>query len=368
MTTKYIGLDVHKETIAVAVAEDGGAREVRFLGTIPNTPEAIGRLVSKLAEPGIELEFCYEAGCLGYGVQRQLTKLGARCIVVAPSMIPRKAGDRVKTDRRDAVTLARLLRAGELTAIWVPDEAHEAIRDLVRARRVAREDASAAKQALLSFLLRHGRRFPGRANWTKAHWRWLGEQAFDSPHHQLVFEEYKHRIRQAEERCARLEPALAEAVPGWSLAPLVDALQALRGVGLVVAATLAAEIGDLRRFRTPKQLMAWLGLVPAEHSSGTRRRQGGMTKTGNALARTMLVEAAWSYRLPAREERRYRAGIQGLPEAIRSIAWRAQVRLAQRFRKLAATGKPLPKVNAAIARELAGFVWAVAHRVTPTVA
>jgi transposase len=191
-----------------------------------------------------------------------------------------------------------------------------------------------------------------------------GRAASDSPHHQLVFEEYKHRIRQAEERCARLEAALAEAVPGWSLAPLVEALQALRGVGLVVAATLAAEIGDLRRFRTPKQLMAWLGLVPAEHSSGTRRRQGGITKTGHALARTMLVEAAWSYRLPAREERRYRARIQGLPEALR---W-AQVRLAQRFRKLAATGKPLPKVNTAIARELAGFVWAVAHCVTPPVA
>lgn len=364
-TIKYIGLDVHKETIAVAVADEGSAREVRFLGTLPNTPEAVRRLVSKLSGPGIELIFGYEAGCCGYGVCRQLERLGARCLVVAPSQTPRRPGDRVKTDRRDALTLARLLRAGELASVWVPDEAHEAVRDLVRARRVAKEDVCAAKQALLSFLLRCGRRFPGRATWTKAHWRWLGEQRFDSPHHQLVFEEYQHRIRQAEERCARLEAALAEAIPGWTLAPLVQALQALRGVGLVVAATLVAEIGDVRRFGSPKQLMAWLGLVPAEHSSGARRRQGGITKTGNGLARTMLVEAAWSYRLPAREERRYQTRLQDLPEAVRAIAWRAQVRLCQRFRRLMAAGKPLPKVNTAIARELAGFVWAIARVLSP---
>ena len=365
MTSKFIGLDVHKDTIAVAVADGDGAREVRFHGTMANTPEAVRRLVARLSAPGVALQFCYEAGACGYGVYRQLQRLGADCLVVAPSMTPRRPGDRVKTDRRDAVTLARLLRAGELSAVWVPDEEHEAIRDVVRARRQAKDELVAAKLALRSFLLRHERRFPGRSSWNKTHWRWLGEQAFASPHQQLVFGEHLRRIEEAQARCDRLDAALAEAVAGWRLAPLVEALQALRGVALVVAATLVAEIGDLGRFETPKQLMSWLGLVPSEQSSGARVRRGAITKTGNGQARTMLIEASWCYRLPAREEQRYRARVQGLPEEVRSIAWRAQVRLCGRFRKLAATGKPLPKVSTAIARELAGFVWDIARRVRP---
>src|SRR5215218_6159332 len=219
MTVKFIGLDVHKDTIAVAVADGDGAREVRFHGTMANTPEAIRRLVARLSGPGVVLRFCYEAGACGYGVYRQLRRLGVDCMVVAPSMTPRRPGDRVKTDRRDAMTLARLLRAGELTAVWVPDEEHEAIRDLVRARRQAKDDLVSTKLALRSFLLRHERRFPGRSAWNKTYWRWLGEQAFASPHQQLVFGEHLRRIEEAQARCDRLDAALAEAVAGWRLAP-----------------------------------------------------------------------------------------------------------------------------------------------------
>lgn len=363
--TKFIGLDVHKDTVAVAIADGGRDGEIRFYGTIPNTPDAIRRLFDRLSSPGIDLHFCYEAGGCGYGIYRQLQELGARCDVIAPSMMPKKRGDRIKNDRRDAVTLARLLRAGELTAIWVPDEDHEAVRDLVRARRQAKEDLVAARQMLLGFLLRHGRKFPGRTNWTRMHWRWLGEQAFSSPHHQFVFGESIRHIEEAQARCDRLDHMLQEAMGTWSLAPLVKALQSLRGVGLVIAATLVSEIGDLGRFRSPKHLMSWLGLVPSEASSGTRTRRGAITKTGNSEARAMLVEAAWSYRLPAREERRYRMRVKDLPEEIRSIAWKAQARLCQRYRRLAAAGKPQPKIITAIARELAGFVWDVSRHVEP---
>lgn len=362
---KFIGLDVHKETIAVAVAEDGRDGEIRFHGTIANTAEAVRRLVTRLGGPGIELRFCYEAGPFGLGLHRQLRKLGADCLVISPSTMPRRPGDRVKTDRRDAVTMAKLLRAGELAGIWIPDEEHEAIRDLVRARRTAKDDLKRAKLGLLSFMLRHERRFGGRSHWTKAHRRWLGEQTFESPHQQLVVEELKQRIREGEARCQRLEAALAEAVGGWRMAPLVRALQGLRGLGLVASTVLVAEVGDLRRFANPKQLMAWLGLVPGEHSSGNRTRRGGITRAGNAQARTILIEAGWCYRHKAREERRFLERCEGLPAAIRAVGWKAQVRLCQRFRRMSAAGKPLPKVTTAIARELAGFVWDIARRIEP---
>lgn len=369
-STKHVGLDVHKETIAVALAPEGMEAEVRFHGTIPNTPEAIRKLVAKLAGDGSGLNVCYEAGPCGYGVHRRILDLGHDCMVIAPSKMARRPGDRIKTDRRDAMLLARLLRAGELEPVWVPDEDHEATRDLVRARRGAKQDLTAARQSLLSFLLRHDRRYTvGRKRWTKTFWRWLGEQAFASPHQQFVFGEHVRCIEEGQARCDRLDAALAEAVGTWTLAPVVRALQALRGVGLVVAATLVAEIGDLGHFSHPKQLMSWLGLVPSERSSDARTRCGAITKAGNGDVRTMLVEAAWSYRLPAREERRYRERVEALPEHIRQIGWRAQVRLCGRFRRLSASGKPQPKVNVAIARELVGFVWDIARRVpmpTPT--
>jgi transposase len=362
---KFIGLDVHRDTVAVAIADATRDGEVRFYGTIPHTPEAIRRLFDRLSGSGVELYFCYEAGGCGYGIYRQLQQLGASCSVIAPSMMPKKRGDRIKNDRRDAVTLTRLLLAGELTAIWVPDEDHEAMRDLVRARRQAKGDLVAARQMLLGFLLRHGRKFPGRTNWTRMHWRWLGEQASGSPHQQFVFGECIRRMEEAQARCERLDHMLQEAMEGWSLAPLVKALQALRGVGLVIAATLVTEIGDLARFQTPKHLMGWPGFVPSEASSGSRTRRGAITKTGNGEARAMLVEAAWSYRLPAREERRYRMRVEHLPEDIRAIGWKAQARLCQRYRRLSATGKPQPKVITAIARELAGFVWDVSRHIQP---
>ncbi|MCQ0988815.1 IS110 family RNA-guided transposase [Jiella marina] len=359
---KYVGLDVHKETIAVAVAAGEPGGEIRYLGVIAHTEEAVRRLVKKLDGPGIELRFCYEAGPCGYGLQRHLEKLDQSCIVIAPSMMPRRPGDRVKTDRRDAQTLARLLRAGELEAIWVPDEAHEAIRDLVRARRGARQEVTAAKQSVRSFLLRHDRRFPGRTAWTKTYWRWLSEQRFDFIHQQLVFEELKRCLLERQARVERLEKALEEAVANWRFAPVLRSLQVLRGVRLVVAATLIAEVGDLGRFSNPKQLMAYLGLVPSEHSSGARTNRGRITRAGNAHARTMLIEAGWSYRLPAREERRYRQRVADLPDDIQAIGWKAQVRLCQRFRRLSAAGKPQPKVNTAIARELVGYAWDIARR------
>lgn len=362
---KYIGIDVHKETLAIAVAEDERGSEVRYLGAIPNNGDAVRKLVKRLADPTTTLSFCYEAGPCGYGIQRQLTRLGQACIVIAPSMMPRRPGDHVKTDRRDAMTLARLLRAGELVAIWVPDEAHEAVRDLIRARRATQNDATAAKQSVRSFLLRHDRRFEGRSAWTKAYWRWLSEQRFGYFHQQLAFEELQKRVVESQARVIRLETALDEAVRGWRFGPLVQSLQALRGVRLVVAATLVAEVGDLTRFQNPKQLMAYVGLVPSEHSSGARTQRGRITRAGNAHARTMLVEAGWTYRLPAREERRYRERVANLPEEIQTIGWKAQVRLCQRFRRLSATGKPQPKVNTAIARELVGYAWDIARRVPP---
>jgi len=360
----YVGLDVHAETIAVGLAEAEG--EVRFYGTIPNTAEALRKLTAKLSKSGAQLEFCYEAGPCGYGVQRALAKLGFTCLVVSPSLLPRRPGDRIKTDRRDALMLSRLLRSGDLEGIWVPDEEHEAMRDLVRSRRQSYNDLREAKQKLCSFLLRHGLRFPGKSNWTKAYWRWLGEQkAFAYPHQQQVLEEYKHHIRQIEARCERIDATMEEAVRGWHLRPVVEALQALRGIGLIVATTIVAEIGDLRRFSHPRQLMAWLGLVPCEHSSGAKTRRGGITKSGNALARTMLIEAGWSYRLPARQTHYYMRRIAplNLPEPIKERAWTAQVRLCRRYRHLALAGKPTPKVVTAIARALAGFVWDIACRV-----
>ena len=362
--TTFIGLDVHKATIAVAIADGGCRHAARYLGEIPNTPEALSRLVRKLGARGQRLSFCYEAGPCGYGVHRQLSELGHDCAVVAPSLIPRRPGERVKTDRRDAGSLAQLHRAGELTPVWVPDPAHEAMRDLVRARLVAVRGLRRARQHLLGFLLRHGRVHGGSA-WTLAHRRWLTTVRFEHPAQQIVFQDYVHAVADAERRRDALTEQIRELLPTWSMAPVVAALQALRGMALVTAATLVAEVGDLTRFATPRQLMAHLGLVPSEHSSGARVHRGGLTKAGNAEARRVMIEAAWTYRLPARVSRILLDRLEGVSKEVRDLAWKAQVRLCARYRRLAARGKPTPLIVAAIAREPLGFAWAIAHHVAP---
>ena len=277
----FIGLDVHKATISVAVAHGERGGEVRHWGAIPNRPDHVRKLVEKLGAGGARLNFCYEAGPCGYGLHRQLTDLGHDCIVVAPSLIPVKAGDRVKTDRRDAVMLAKLHRAGELTSVWVPDAAHEAMRDLVRARATAVRVAGKARQHLQGFLLRHGRIYPGKKGWTLAYRRWLTTVRFEHPAQQIVLQDYIHAVTDAEARTLRLTEQIADLLPSWSLAPVVEAVQAMRGVAFIVAVTVVAEVGDFNRFDNPRQLMAYLGLMPSEHSSGATVRRGGITKAGS---------------------------------------------------------------------------------------
>lgn len=360
----FVGLDVHKETISVTLAEGGVRGEVRDYGRIANTAAALKRLVGKIGGEGIDLRFCYEAGPCGYGIQRWLTQAGHDCIVVAPSLIPRRSGERIKTDRRDANSLAKLHRAGELTAVWVPDEAHEAMRDLVRARLAAVRSLRRARQQLSGFLLRHGRHYH-RPAWTLMHRRWLANLRFAQPAHHVVLEDYIETIEAATARRDRLTAQIEALLPTWSLAPVVRALQAMRGMALVNAATLVAELGDLTRFTNPRQLMAYLGLVPSERSSGGTVRRGGITKTGNSAARRALIEAAWSYRFPPRVSRDQCIRQEGLPRPVRDIAWKAQLRLCGRFRKLTAMGKPATVVTTAIAREMAGFIWAIARESQP---
>ena len=361
----YVAFDTSKTKHAVAIADGGRRGEVRFLGDVASSPARVERLARKLAERYDKLHFCYEAGPTGYGLYRHIRELGHDCTVVAPSLIPKKPGERIKTNRRDAVTLARLLRAGELTAVWVPDALHEAVRDLVRAREAAAQDLRRKRQQLLSFLLRHGRIFDGRRHWTLAHRRWLAGQSFAHPAQQIVFQDALEAIEEAPARLQRLEQQLVAIVPSWSMAPVVDAYQAMRGASFLVAITVAAEIGDLRRFDNPRQLMAFLGLVPRERSTGATVRRAGLTLAGNRRARRVLVEAAWSYRHPARVSEPLRARLAGLPKPVRDIAWKAQIRLCARYRRLSAAGKKLPVVIAAIAREMAAFLWAIARQVAP---
>jgi transposase len=362
-TTTFVAMDTHKKTIAVAVAESGRRGEVRFVGEIPSRPEAVAKMVAKLAARHGHLLFCYEAGPCGYGLQRQIVQLGHECVVVAPSLVPTRPGDYVKTDRRDATTLAALFRAGELTPVWVPDDAHEAMRDLCRARQAAMEGLRRARQQVLSFLLRHGRVYSDGHHWTRKHRLWLAAQRFDHPARQIAFEELVQAVEEAGARRDRLGRQMEELVPAWSLAPVVTAIQALRGIALLAAITVVAEIGDFHRFANPRQLMAYLGLVPSERSSGAKTARGSITKAGNSRARRVLVEGAWTYRLPARVGAEILKRNEGLPQAIRDIAWKAQVRLCARHRRMARAGKPANVVNVAIARELAAFIWAIATRI-----
>jgi transposase len=361
----FIGFDTAKKKHAVAIADGGHDGEIRYFGEIDSAPATVERVIGKLAERYTRLHVCYEAGPTGYGLYRQVKALGHDCTVVAPSLIPRKPGERIKTNRRDAVTLARLFRAGELTSVWVPDAVHEAVRDLVRAREAASQDCRKKRQQLLSFLLRHGRIFDGRKHWSLAHLRWLAGQKFEHPAQQIVFQDAVDAIEDAAARLRRLDVQLAAIVPSWSMAPVVAAYQAMRGVSFIVAVTFVAEIGDVRRFDNPRQLMAFLGLVPAERSTGERVRRAGLTLAGNRRARRVLIEGAWTYRYPARVSDTLRPRLEGLPKTIRDIAWKAQIRLCARYRRLIAVGKKTPVVIAAIAREMAAFLWAIGRHVEP---
>jgi transposase len=359
----FVGFDTSKLRHAVAIAEGGRTGEVRFLGEIENTEEATTKLVKKLAARHRRLTFCYEAGPTGYGLHRLIESLGHDCIVVAPSLIPKKPGERVKTNRRDAVALARLLRAGELTAVWVPDERHEAMRDLVRAREAAVDDLKSKRQQVLSLLLRLGRSYTGKRTWTRMHWNWLLSQKLEHREQRIALEEMLQAGREAQARITRLDQAIRAAVPDWSLSQMVTALMALRGLDLVSATILLSEIGDLSRFATARELMGYLGLVPSEHSTGERVKRSGITKAGNARARRILVECSWSYRHPPRLGKEKLARVAAAPKAVQEIAWKAQARLCARYRALTRRGKRPTVVVTAIARELSGFIWAVGHAV-----
>jgi transposase len=361
---KFIGLDVHAETIAVAIAEQG--RELRSLGVIPNREESIRKLVKKLG-PVEQLRFCYEAGPRGYVVYWQLTKLGAKCEVVAPTLVPVKSGERVKTDRRDALKLARNYRAGELTAVWVPGAAHEALRDLVRAREAAKKDQLRAKHRLGKFLLRHGRRPPtGMKSWTLKYLSWVKQEVhFEQPAQEATLLDYLHEVEHAQARIARLELAVEEAVKSTppEMKAVIEGLQALRGIAEVAAVTIVAELGEISRFSRARQLMGYGGIVACEHSSGESNWRGGITKTGNAHLRRVVVEAAWGYRHRPNVGVALRKRQELVSEEVREIAWKAQHRLYTRYRKLMARGKDKGKVITAIGRELLGFIWAIGVKV-----
>jgi transposase len=359
--TRFVGLDVHAATIAVAVAEAGRDGEVREHGIIPNELTAIRKLFQKLGTK--KLRVCYEAGPTGFALYWQLAELGIECEVIAPTLVPRKTGERIKTDRRDAVKLARCYRAGELTPIWVPDQAHEALRDLVRAREVAKQDQHRARQRLSKFLLRSGKKPPQATSaWTQKYVGWIRSLSFDHVAQQATLVDYLGEVDHLEQRIRRLEEAIDDALktapPG--LKAVIDGLQALRGVARLTATTIAIEIGSFSRFQTARQLMAYCGVVPSEHSSGANRRQGAITKTGNSHVRRVLFESAWAYRHRPSLGRDLKQRQQRAHATTSEMAWKAQHRLHRRYVALAARGKPLTKIVGAVGRELLGFIWAVA--------
>ncbi len=359
----FVGLDVHKESIAIGVAE-AGREEPRFVGTVGPDPAALRKVLQRIGPPAT-LHVVYEAGPSGYGLARDLGARGYRCEVIAPSKIARRPGDRVKTDRRDALLLARLARLGELVRVVVPDERDEALRDLSRSRSDAVRARLKARQQLKALLLRHGHRYGGKSSWTLAHQRYLATVIFAHPAQDIAFAEYRGAVCDAHERVERLTASLRTQLGDWRMRPVVEALMSLRGIDVVAAITLVAEIGDIRRFTLPRELMSFLGLVPSEHSSGQRRRLGAITKCGNGHARRVLVEAAWNYRFSARISRGLQVRQEQQPRPIRDIAWRAQLRLSARYRRLLARQLPKNKVCVAIARELTGFVWDLARQVKP---
>jgi transposase len=359
-TVKYIGLDVHKNSISIAIADQGRDGEIRFYGKIDHDMDQLQKVFRKFISQGSELRCVYEAGGCGYHLYRYLTHNGIECNVVAPSQIPRKSGDRQKNDKRDCLSLARLHRAGELTAVYVPNEEDEALRDLVRARSDAQNAHKKAKQQLAAFLLRYHIVFSGKSKWSIAYFNWLADISMPHPAQQITLQEYIDTVKTCGKRVDRLTEQIRQLSAQSRLSELIKALQAMRGISLVVAATLASELGDFSRFERADQVMAFLGLIPSEHSSGDKQRKGTITKTGNSHVRKALIEAAQAYRLPARKSRVLQKRQEGVPEKICDIAWKAQCRLCGRYKKLIGRGKKTNVAKTAIARELAGFAWAIA--------
>ena len=356
----YVGLDVHKEWILAAVAEPGRSGAVQDLGAISNDLHALEKLLARLRKRygrDVRVCACYEAGPCGFGIARRLHQLAVQCAVVAPSLTPTRAGDRLKTDRRDARKLARLLRAGEVTAIYVPDPADEAIRDLCRARSDAVDDRRRSRHRLKAFLLRHGYRYHGRTAWSAAHERYLRELVLAHPAMKVILEEYLMAVQLASERIARCEAAMSDLLQSWRLEPAVGALMAIKGFRTVAAMILVSELGALDRFTHPRQVMAYLGLVPSEKSSSERRRQGAITKCGNAHARWLLVECAQHYAAPPKVSKELSRRQQKQSQVVRALSWKAQNRLHQRYRRLMARRLQRNKVIVAVARELCGFIW-----------
>lgn len=360
ITSRFVGLDVHKDSIVIAVA-DAGRAPAKVMGSVPFEWKALTKVLNKL-EPRSEVRCCYEAGPTGYGLARALQHAGWACDVIAPSLVPKKPGERIKNDQRDAVKLAQNLRNGELVAVFIPDPDTEAIRDLVRARDDAKKTERVARHQLSKLLLRNGRCYAGKTTWNDAHLAWIAKQEFAEPARRHVLIDGLATVEAATFRCEQLTTRLREVTEGWTSMALVKSLQALRGVEFVTAVTLAAEVGDFRRFAKATDFMSYTGLVPSEHSSGLTRRQGPITKTGNAHVRRALIESAWHYRRQPRMSKALRKRSVDLPSEICAIAWKAQKRLHNRFGRLVARGKASPEAVTAVARELAGFVWAISQK------
>lgn len=358
----YVGLDVHKDSIVAAYSVGYGP--IQNLGKIGTLDRDINRLCKRVQSKGSEIAFVYEAGPCGYGLQRFLARKGYSCRVCAPSLMSRKPGDRVKTDRRDAEKLVQLFRMEDLSFVHVPDEHDEAFRDLVRAWGGAKDDLKRAKQRLKSFLLVHSVRYTGKADWRDAHRRWLSEFTFPETWSQLAFEEHRRSVEDRLSQCQRLEAVLRQAAPDWRFYPVMQALQAMRGVQFTVAVGLIAEAGDLSRFDNPRQFMAWLGLVPSEYSSGNQVRKGGITKAGNGIARKLLIEAAWSYRYTPKVSAIIQKRHEGIPKPVIDRAWDAQLRLCNRYQRLTRKGKHPNVVVTGVARELAAFAWDISRIAT----
>jgi len=364
-TIIFIGLDTHKKHHHAAYMEDGRGKEVVDYGRIPSTKTALTKFLKKMQAkyPKATLHVVYEAGPCGFWIYRHITSLGHVCHVVAPSKIPKAPGDRVKTDRRDALKLTKLYKSEDLTPIFVPEPEDEVVRDLYRIREVAVKDLNDARKQLKSFLLRNNINYAGTANWSQKHLLWLSQLVLAHPVQQIVLQDYVVTITRRIQRLEKLDNELTQVVKKWRYFPLVKAFQAMRGVRQVIAVGVVAEIGDLTRFDHPRKLMSYLGQVPSESSSGNTRRLGGLTKAGNSRVRRLLTEGAHSYRFPARVSKDIQIRHEGLSSEVTDIAWKAQQRLCKRYQRLVKKGKHKNLVVSAIAREMSAYLWSIAHHV-----